>query len=108
MPETADRRRREAADGRYFRIDHDQVSFAGTSLVTGELDLADALDLDDAIRTIAAQLADLGSPDPLEVRRSVAAGELARRQLALDLTTEQTTDNPTTPAAPGDPGQPRP
>ena len=44
MPEIAERRRREAADGRYFRVDHDQVSFAGTSLVTGELDLVDALD----------------------------------------------------------------
>ena len=88
MPEVAERRRREAADGRFFRVDHEQVSFAGTSLVTGELDLADALDLDDAIRGIAAQLGDLGSTEPLDVRRSVAAGELARRQLALDLTTE--------------------
>ena len=32
---------------------------------TGELDLADALDLDDAIRGIAAQLADLGSTESL-------------------------------------------
>ncbi len=93
MPEAAERRRREAADGRFFRVDHDQVSFAGTSLVTGELDLADALDLDDAIRGIAAQLGDLGSTEPLDVRRSVAAGELARRQLALDLTTEDTGEN---------------
>jgi hypothetical protein len=92
MPETAERRRREAADGRFFRVDHDQVSFAGTSLVTGELDLADALDLEDAIRGIAAQLGDLGSTESLDVRRSVAAGELARRQLALDLTTEDTGD----------------
>jgi len=88
MPEKAAQRRREAADGRHFTIDHQQVSFAGTSLVTGELDLADALDLDDAVRGIAAQLADLGSEDSLDVRRSVAVGELARRQLALDLTTE--------------------
>ncbi len=69
MPETAERRRREAADGRHFTIDHDQVSFAGTSLVTGELDLADALDLEDAIRGIAAQLADLGSQDSCDARR---------------------------------------
>ena len=53
MPETAEAERRAAADGRRFDIDHTQVSFAGTSLVTGELDLADALDLDDAIRGIA-------------------------------------------------------
>ena len=51
----------------------------------GELDLADALDLDEAIRGIADQLKALGSTESLDVRRSVAAGELARRQLALDL-----------------------
>ena len=41
MPETAEETRRRAADSRHFTIDHDQVSFAGTSLVHGELDLAD-------------------------------------------------------------------
>ena len=87
MPETAEETRRRAADGRHFTIDHDQVSFAGTSLIHGELDLADALDLDEAIRGIADQLKDLGSTESLDVRRSVAAGELARRQLALDLQT---------------------
>ena len=46
MPETAEQTRREAADGRHFTIDHEQVSFAGTSHIHGELDLADALDLD--------------------------------------------------------------
>ena len=85
MPETAEAERRRAADGRHFTIDHQQVSFAGTSLVHGELDLADALDLDDAIRAIAGSYADLGSAEPLDVRRSQAVGELARRQLALDL-----------------------
>ncbi len=87
MPETAQETRRRAADSRHFTIYHDQVSFAGTSYLHGELDLADALDLDDAVRGIADQLKALGSTDSLEVRRSVAAGELARRQLALDLTT---------------------
>ena len=61
MPEKAEKRRRQAADGRHFTIEANQVSFTGTSLITGELDLADALDLEDAIRGIAAQLADLGS-----------------------------------------------
>ncbi len=88
MPEAAEETRRAAADGRHFTIDHDQVSFAGTSYLHGELDLADALDLDDAIRGIADQLKALGSTDSLDVRRSVAAGELARRQPALGLTTE--------------------
>lgn len=85
MPEAAEAQRRRAADGRHFTIDHTQVSFAGTSYVCGELDLADAQDLDDAIRSIAGQLADLGSTESLDVRRSLAAGELARRQLTLDL-----------------------
>ncbi|WP_432479662.1 DUF222 domain-containing protein [Nocardioides sp. GXQ0305] len=85
MPEAAEAERRRASDSRRFDIDHDQVSFAGTSYVSGELDLADALDLDDAIRGVAGQLADLGCAESLDVRRSLAAGELARRQLALDL-----------------------
>ena len=92
MPETAEEIRRRAADGRHFTVDHDQVSFAGTSYLHGELDLADALDLDDAIRGIAEQLKDLGCTDSLDVRRSVAAGELARRQLALDLQTSNAED----------------
>ncbi len=87
MPETAEETRRRAADSRHFTIEHDQVSFAGTSLVHGELDLADALDLDQAIRGIADHLKDLGSTESLDVRRSVAVGDLARRQLALDLQT---------------------
>ena len=87
MPEAAAERRREAADGRCFDIDVDQVSFAGTARVAGELDLADALDLDDAIRQVAGELKDLGCEEGLDVRRSVAAGELARRQPTLDLET---------------------
>ena len=85
MPETAEETRRRAADGRHFTIEHDQVSFAGTSLVHGELDLADALDLDAAVAGRADHLKNLGCTEPLDVRRSVAAGDLARRQLALDL-----------------------
>ena len=85
MPAEAERRRRQAAEGRRFDIELDQISFHGTAQVTGELDLADALDLDDAIRSIADQLADLGCGESLDVRRSLAAGELARRQLTLDL-----------------------
>ncbi len=61
MPQLAAERRERAAEQRYFTIDHDQVSFAGTSRVHGELDLADALDLEDAVAAGAAQLAALGS-----------------------------------------------
>ena len=98
MPDTAEEQRRRAADGRHLTVDHRQVSFAGTSQVYGELDLADALDLDAALRGIAGQLGDLGCGESLDVRRSMAAGELARRQLALDLTTQ--------PVHPVDPDQP--
>jgi hypothetical protein len=85
MPQTAEATRRHAADGRHLAIDHHQVSFAGTSLVHGELDLADALALDAAIAAEATALKDLGCEQPLDVRRSLALGALARRQLALDL-----------------------
>jgi hypothetical protein len=85
MPETAEQTRRKAADGRHFTVDHDQVSFAGTSYVHGELDLADALDLDQAVAGRAELLQDLGCAESLDVRRAIAVGELARRQLALDL-----------------------
>jgi hypothetical protein len=84
MPGYAAERRDRAADGRYFSIEHDQVSFAGTSRVHGELDLADALDLEDAITRGAAELADLGSTDSLDVRRSLALGALARGEQALE------------------------
>src|SRR6266545_494974 len=86
MPETADAARAAAADRRHFTVERGRVSFEGTSLVHGELDLADALDLEAAIAHGAAVLAALGSTDTLDVRRAAAAGDLARRQLALDLT----------------------
>ncbi len=89
MPETAEEIRRKAADGRHFTIDHDQVSFAGTSLILGEVDLADALDLDDAIAARAARLKDLGCTESLDVRRAIAVGELARHQQAFDLPSNQ-------------------
>src|SRR3954468_5372366 len=92
MPEFAAERRDRAADQRHFSIDHQQVSFAGTSRVEGELDLADALDLDAAITAGAAQLAALGNEESLDVRRSLAAGMLARGQQALDLETGEIGD----------------
>ena len=49
------------------------------------MDLADALDLEDAVAGRAAVLKDLGCAEPLDVRRAMALGDLARRQLALDL-----------------------
>src|SRR5690349_10858137 len=87
MPEFAAERRERASEQRYFTIDHDQVSFAGTTRIHGELDLADALDLEDAVAAGAAQLAALGSEDTLDVRRAAAVGMLARGEQPLDLAT---------------------
>ncbi len=83
MPDLAEERRLAKADGRYFTIEQQQFSYAGTAAVHGELDLADALDLEQAVAGLAAQLKDLGSEDSLNVRRAAAVGELARHQLAL-------------------------
>ncbi|HEX2893978.1 MAG TPA: HNH endonuclease [Marmoricola sp.] len=84
MPQVAAEQRERSAEQRYFTIDHDQVSFAGTSRVHGEMDLADALDLEDAIRRGAEQLATLGNTESLDVRRSLAVGMLARGEQALE------------------------
>jgi hypothetical protein len=94
MPEYAAEQRQRAADQRYFTIAHDQVSFAGTSRVHGELDLADALDLEDAVAAAAAQLAELGSTESLDARRAAAVGMLARGDLALDLQTAPAAEGP--------------
>ena len=89
MPDEAEARQQAAADGRRFEIDprhHELNGLSGTADVYGTLDLADALDLEAAVAGTAATLKDLGSQDSLDVRRAAAVGEIARRQLALDLT----------------------
>jgi hypothetical protein len=98
MPEEAEAQRRAAWDQRHFTIDLDSVGIAGTGLVTGELDLADALDLDQAVRTEAHRQADLGSTLTLDQRRAVAVGVIARRDLTLDYPTEETTPGSAMPA----------
>jgi hypothetical protein len=85
MPTEAARRHEQAQDGRCFTIDTRQPSLAGTGTVYGELDLADALDLDAAVTAGAQALKDLGSTDTLDVRRATTIGDLARRQLTLNL-----------------------
>ncbi|NPC98915.1 HNH endonuclease signature motif containing protein [Nocardioides sp. zg-DK7169] len=87
-PEGAEKERRAAADGRRFDVRTDEANPRGIVHVEGVLDLADGLDLDTAIRQGAEELAALGSTESLDVRRSMAAGELARRQLAFDLRAE--------------------
>ncbi len=84
-PQAAEEKRREAQDLRHFDIDLDQTGFDGTAHVSGTLDTADALDLENAIARRAKALGELGCVESLDVRRSIAAGELARTDLALDL-----------------------
>jgi len=99
-PEQLAEDRDRIADHRFLTIEHDQLGFTGTASVTGVLDAVDAHDLDSALRQGAARLAKLGSTDSLDVRRSIAAGELARHQLALDLDTGADTDDSADSVAP--------
>ncbi|MBZ5740625.1 HNH endonuclease signature motif containing protein [Nocardioides mangrovi] len=89
-PAEAEARRIAAAEDRHFDIDLAHVTYDGVVHVDGDLDLADATLLDEAVTTGAAELAALGSLESLHVRRSQAAGLLARRALSgqgeLDLT----------------------
>ncbi len=66
-PAEAEDRRKRAADGRRFDVETDLVDTSGTVLVSGCLDLADALDLEAAVSRTATQLAELGSTESLDV-----------------------------------------
>ena len=73
-PEGAEKQRREAADGRRFDVHTREATHDGIVHVEGVLDLADAMDLDTAIRQGAEELAALGSDrvpgrTPLDGRR---------------------------------------
>lgn len=72
-------------DPRHVTVHGQDVAYAGTVRVEAEVDLADALDLDHALRLGAESLRALGSEEPLDVRRAEALGVRVRRQLALDL-----------------------
>jgi hypothetical protein len=88
-PEAAEAKRREAAERRHVDVHADQVSFDGTVHIDAEVDLADALDFEYALRAGAAEQARLGSTESLDVRRAKALGDLARRQLAFGFDTEE-------------------
>src|SRR5690242_4391141 len=92
MPDHAREMAERTAEQRYVTIEHQQVPFAGTSRIHGELDLPDALDLEDALQTRAAQLADLGSTETLDVRRAKALGSLARGEQLLPLEIKEPCD----------------
>ncbi|MCW2813265.1 MAG: endonuclease [Nocardioides sp.] len=84
-PAEAERLRIAAAEHRHATVWLDAARTTGTVEVTATLDAADALDLEQALRDGAQTLADLGSTDTLDVRRSQALGEMARGQQALGL-----------------------
>ncbi len=101
-PEEAQARRLAAAEHRHFDVYTDHLGYEGTVEVAGTLDLSDALDLDAAISQGAKHLSALGCDESLDVRRSMAAGELARRQLALDLSAvEEVAQRPSRDSATG-------
>ena len=84
-PEQAEAERQAAAEARRLDVDLAQVSVAGTVHVEGDLDLADAIDFNTALAADAHAQLLLGSTESLDVRRSIAAGNLARTQQPLEL-----------------------
>jgi hypothetical protein len=94
-PDAAEQLRLAAAERRRLDVDTRHVDPAdGTVAVFGVLDLADALDLDHALALGAAQLAAAGCAAPLDVRRAMTAGALARGEIALDLPLTASPDGP--------------
>src|SRR5829696_6191658 len=84
-PEAAEERRRDAQDHRHVDLGLDQAGYDGIAHGTTALDIADALDLEQAIARRAKLNGQLGDTDPLHVRRAKALGEIAREDLILDL-----------------------
>ncbi|GAB3085856.1 HNH endonuclease signature motif containing protein [Nocardioides zeae] len=86
-PETTEAERHAADGDRYLSIELGEVGYAdpltgtlrGTVNVHGSLDLADALDLERSIAHVARQLGELGCDPNIDIRRSMALGEIARR-----------------------------
>ena len=74
-----------SVDPRHATLHDEDVHFAGTLRLEADLDIADALDLDQALVHGAAAQKALGSTESLDVRRAKALGDLARTQTALDL-----------------------
>ncbi|MFT3871178.1 MAG: HNH endonuclease signature motif containing protein [Nocardioides sp.] len=90
MAETLPADEYDCPDRRHVSIDADRVSFDGTVEIRAEVDLPDALDLDQALAVTAGQLKNLGSIESLDARRAAALGEIARNQLALTYPTDPT------------------
>jgi len=82
-PALAEAECEQAADGRHFDIG--DIDEHGLSHVDGLLDAADGRDLNNAISRRARLRVQLGDEDSLDVRRSKAAGDLARGDLELEI-----------------------
>ncbi|MGL5808704.1 MAG: DUF222 domain-containing protein [Nocardioides sp.] len=76
---------RNLADNRYVRVGS-EADLDGSVQILALVDAADAFDVDSAVGQAAELRAKLGDQDSLDVRRARGLGDLARRQLALDLT----------------------
>jgi hypothetical protein len=74
-------------DRRRVEVHSRDADVAGTVDINATTDTADGLDLDTALNQVAAELKAAGCTESLDVRRSMALGLLARRQLGLDLNT---------------------
>ena len=75
-----------SVDPRHATLHDEDVHFAGTMRFEAELDIADALDLNQALGLTAPRCRrPSGATETLDVRRSKALGGLARTQTALDL-----------------------
>ncbi|MCW2858053.1 MAG: hypothetical protein JWR52_3668 [Marmoricola sp.] len=84
MPRHAEDVAARAEESQFLEIAYDQPSYTGTCRVSGELDLPDAQDLEQAVRAGAAQQQELGSQLSLGARRAKALGNLARGELEFD------------------------
>ena len=84
-PEQTEAERLAAAEAGHFDIALADVGVNGRVRVDGDLDLADALDLEAAVAADAHEQLLLGSTESLDVRRALAVGNLARSQHTLDL-----------------------
>ena len=94
-------------DTRFVSIEDPISPYGGNALLRGELDPADARDLEAAVAARAQRLADDGCTAPLPVRRAMALADLARQQTTLDLTGSTNTDTDDTPDGDFDPAPAR-
>ncbi len=103
-PTEAEQRRQAAADGRKVDVHLDQAGRHGSVDIAASTDTGDALDFETAIAAAAAQLAQDGCTESLDIRRSMALGLIARHYLTggnpLGRNHQQRQHRPTVPKTP--------